>query len=52
MPVFSFIKIYGFQFTKEDHLKFIHLLYELVIIPRLESPLLHSWSNLLTMLLK
>ena len=48
----SYIKIYGFQFSKEDHIKFIKLLYELIISPKLESPLLQFWCSLLKTLLK
>ena len=48
----SFIKIYGFHFTKEDHVNLVQFLFQLVIIPNLESPLLNCWSRLLDKLLK
>ncbi|XP_019858537.1 PREDICTED: proteasome activator complex subunit 4 [Amphimedon queenslandica] len=48
----SFIKIYGFHFTKEDHINLVQLLFHLVTIPNLESPLLKCWSTLLEKLLK
>jgi proteasome activator subunit 4 len=44
--------VYGFHFTKEDHIKLVKLLFELVTIPNLESPLLNSWSSLLIDLLR
>ncbi len=44
--------MYGFHFSKKDHIKFIRLLYELIIIPNLECPLLQFWSSLLKTLLK
>lgn len=48
----SFIKAYGFHFTKEDHINLVHFLFQLVTIPNLESPLLNCWSILLDKLLK
>lgn len=49
---YSYIKMYGYQFTKQDHVKLVHLLLELILTPNLESPLLCTWADLLTMLLK
>ena len=48
----SYIKMYGYHFSKEDHIIFINLLLELILIPNLESPLLNTWTDLLTLLLK
>ncbi|XP_064386719.1 proteasome activator complex subunit 4-like, partial [Halichondria panicea] len=48
----SFLRVYGLHFSKEDHVHLIHLLFELVTGDNLESPLLGTWSTLLTHLLK
>lgn len=48
----SYARIYGYQFSKDDHLKLVRLMYELVTIPNLESPLVHTWAGMLGRLLQ
>ncbi|XP_076166569.1 proteasome activator complex subunit 4 isoform X2 [Ptiloglossa arizonensis] len=48
----EYIKIYGMKFSKEDHILFIKLMYELVTIPELESFLVRGFSSALILLLK
>lgn len=48
----KYIKLYGLKFSKEDHLHFIHLMYELVTIPNLEPYLVSKFSHVLITLLK
>lgn len=43
---------YGRDFSKEDHIAFIKLLYELVTIPDLEFFLVDDFARVLTLLLK
>lgn len=40
------------KFSKEDHILFIKLMYELVTIPELESFLVRGFSSALILLLK
>ena len=40
------------QFSKQDHVTLVKLLFELVTIPDLESPLLQAWCVILSKLLK
>ncbi|ESP01603.1 hypothetical protein LOTGIDRAFT_238219, partial [Lottia gigantea] len=47
-----YIRVYGYCFSKEDHLKFIHLMYELVTIPDLELALVGKFASKLSVLLK
>ena len=44
--------MYGFKFSKDDHVLFIHLLYELVTIPDLNGALLQKFAHHLSFLLK
>ncbi|GLH02190.1 Proteasome activator complex subunit 4 [Gryllus bimaculatus] len=48
----QYIKLYGLKFSKEDHLRFIHLMYELVTIPNLEPYLVSKFGHVLVTLLK
>lgn len=48
----SFLKLYGRRFSKEDHILFINLLYELVTLPNLEPHMMCSYARLLIQLLK
>ncbi|XP_028989298.1 proteasome activator complex subunit 4B-like isoform X2 [Betta splendens] len=48
----TFLKLYGRRFTKEDHVLFIKLLYELVTLPELEPHMMQSFARLLVLLLK
>ncbi|XP_038138502.1 proteasome activator complex subunit 4B [Cyprinodon tularosa] len=50
--LFSFLKLYGRRFSKEDHVLFINLLYELVTLPNLEPHMMCSYARLLIQLLK
>lgn len=47
-----FLKLYGRRFSKEDHILFIKLLYELVTLPNLEPHMMQSYAKLLIQLLK
>lgn len=47
-----FLKLYGRRFSKEDHILFIKLLYELVMLPNLEPYMMQSYARLLIQLLK
>ncbi|XP_045502357.1 proteasome activator complex subunit 4-like [Colias croceus] len=48
----KYIRIYGLKFSKEDHLNFIKLAYELVLIPDLEPCKIHKFTTLFIMLIK
>uniref|UniRef100_A0A669B5V1 Proteasome activator Blm10 mid region domain-containing protein n=1 Tax=Oreochromis niloticus TaxID=8128 RepID=A0A669B5V1_ORENI len=50
--LFSFLKLYGRRFSKDDHILFIKLLYELVTLPNLEPHMMQSYARLLIQLLK
>ncbi|KAH3856831.1 hypothetical protein DPMN_099426 [Dreissena polymorpha] len=47
-----YIRLYGLKFSKEDHVHFIHLLYELVVLPDLELSVVNKVANILSTLLK
>jgi len=47
-----YVKLFGMKFSKEDHLTFIHLLYQLVTIPNLEPWLVSKFAHTLITLLK
>lgn len=44
---FSYIKLYGLKFSKEDHVKFIKLLLSLIEIPDLEPAKLNKFCIVL-----
>ncbi|XP_030051703.1 proteasome activator complex subunit 4 isoform X1 [Microcaecilia unicolor] len=48
----TYIRLYGRKFSKEDHVLFIKLLYELVTIQKLEISMMQGFARLLIMLLK
>lgn len=48
----KYIKLYGRFFPKEDHLFFIHLLYDVIQIENIELSKCMSFANVLTTLLK
>lgn len=52
IPTLRFLKLYGRRFSKEDHVLFIKLLYELVTLPNLEPHMMQSYARLLIQLLK
>ncbi|XP_052767290.1 proteasome activator complex subunit 4A-like [Mya arenaria] len=45
-------RLYGLKFSKDDQLHFIHLMYELTVIPDLELSLVHKFASMLSSLLK
>lgn len=47
-----YLRLNGRKFSKEDHVLFIKLLYELVTIPELEISMLQGFARLLITLLK
>ena len=48
----GYISLYGYKFTKQDHLQFIALAWELLTIPELEHGLLHFFIRILIKLLR
>ncbi|XP_068183158.1 proteasome activator complex subunit 4A [Antennarius striatus] len=48
----TYMRLYGRKFSKEDHVLFIKLLYELLVIPRLEISKMQGLARLLINLLK
>ncbi|KAI1295461.1 Proteasome activator complex subunit 4 [Halotydeus destructor] len=48
----KYIRLYGRFFSKEDHLYFIRLLYQVVTIPDLELTKVATYASVLTSLLK
>ncbi|XP_077341678.1 proteasome activator complex subunit 4 [Lithobates pipiens] len=48
----TYIRLYGRKFSKEDHVLFVKLLYELVTIPKLEISMMQGFARLLVQLLK
>lgn len=49
---FRYLRLYGRKFSKDDHVLFIKLLYELVTIPKLEISMMQGFARLLINLLK
>ncbi|KYQ53699.1 Proteasome activator complex subunit 4 [Trachymyrmex zeteki] len=47
-----YIELYGMKFSKNDHIAFIKLLYELVTIPNLNANFINKFSTTLILLLK
>ncbi|KAM0724588.1 Proteasome activator complex subunit 4B [Formica fusca] len=47
-----YIKLYGMKFSKEDHIAFVKLIYELVTIPNLDPNLINKFGTTLILLLK
>ncbi|XP_012536547.2 proteasome activator complex subunit 4B isoform X1 [Monomorium pharaonis] len=47
-----YIELYGMKFSKEDHIAFVKLMYELITIPNLDLNLINKFSNTLILLLK
>ncbi|GCB62155.1 hypothetical protein scyTo_0011429, partial [Scyliorhinus torazame] len=48
----TYIRLYGRKFSKEDHVLFVKLLYELVVMPKLEISMMQGFTRLLISLLK
>lgn len=47
-----YIKLYGMKFSKEDHIKFVKLLLELITIPNLEPDKVNKFCYAITSLLR
>ncbi|KAL8607379.1 hypothetical protein ACOMHN_024404 [Nucella lapillus] len=48
----KYIQLYGFKFSKEDHLHFVHLMYGLTTTPKMEYSLVQKFAGVLCALLK
>lgn len=48
----KYIKLYGMKFSKEDHIKFVKLLLELISIPNLEPDKVNKFCYAITSLLR
>uniref|UniRef100_A0A673KII6 Proteasome activator complex subunit 4A n=1 Tax=Sinocyclocheilus rhinocerous TaxID=307959 RepID=A0A673KII6_9TELE len=48
----TYMRLYGRKFSKEEHVHFVRLLYELVTIPKLEISMMQSFARLLITMLK
>ncbi|XP_041968894.1 proteasome activator complex subunit 4-like isoform X2 [Aricia agestis] len=46
----KYLRIYGFKFGKEDHISFVKLTYELLLIPDLEPNKINKFATLFLML--
>lgn len=49
---FRYIYLYGMKFSKEDHIVFVKLMYELITIPDLDPKLIDKFGSILISLLK
>ncbi|XP_067680549.1 proteasome activator complex subunit 4-like [Haliotis asinina] len=47
-----YIRLFGYNFTKSDHICLVHLVFDLMTIPNLELSLVQKYAGLLTTLLK
>uniref|UniRef100_A0A2M4A6A0 Putative proteasome activator complex subunit 4b n=1 Tax=Anopheles triannulatus TaxID=58253 RepID=A0A2M4A6A0_9DIPT len=48
----TYLRLYGMKFSKEDHIKFVKLLLEMLIIPKLDPKMLARISDAIYVLLK
>ncbi|XP_055613465.1 proteasome activator complex subunit 4B-like isoform X2 [Uranotaenia lowii] len=48
----KYIKLYGMKFSKEDHIKFVKLLLELICIPNLEPDKVNKFCYAITTMLR
>ncbi|XP_015178192.1 PREDICTED: proteasome activator complex subunit 4B-like [Polistes dominula] len=48
----KYIKLYSFKFSKEDHIYFVKLYYELITIPDIDPYQIKEFANILILLLK
>lgn len=48
----NYIKLYGYQFSKEDHVQLIHFMLELIVIPGLELNAVQKIAHTLGLLMK
>ncbi len=49
---FRYIRLYGFKFSKEDHISLIKIVFDLLTIPDLDYTLVQKFASLLSSLLK
>ena len=47
-----YLNLYGFKFSKEDHVNFIKLYYELILIADLEASMISLFASTLNALMK
>ncbi|XP_053659354.1 proteasome activator complex subunit 4B-like [Anopheles marshallii] len=48
----TYIKLYGMKFSKEDHIKFVQLLLEMLVIPKLDPDAINKISEAIFFLLR
>ncbi|XP_035894315.1 proteasome activator complex subunit 4A-like isoform X2 [Anopheles stephensi] len=48
----TYIKLYGMKFSKEDHVKFVQLLLEMLVIPKLDPDAINKISEAIFFLLR
>jgi len=48
----AYVNLYGFKFSKEDHINFIKITWELFITPKMEPRLMEVFARVLVSLLK
>ena len=48
----SYLKLYGRKFSKEDHLNFVHIFFELTCAPNLDPQYVIAFGHVLIQLLK
>lgn len=48
----KFISLYGLKFSKEDHIEYVNLFYQLVLIPDLDASRITLFTNILNTLLR
>uniref|UniRef100_A0A182PCD4 Proteasome activator complex subunit 4 C-terminal domain-containing protein n=1 Tax=Anopheles epiroticus TaxID=199890 RepID=A0A182PCD4_9DIPT len=48
----TYIKLYGMKFSKEDHVKFVKLLVEMLVIPKLDPDAINKISEAIFFLLR
>ncbi|CAH3144364.1 unnamed protein product [Porites evermanni] len=48
----NYLKLYGRKFSKEDHLKFVHIFFELTTAPNLDPQYVIAFGHVLILLLK
>lgn len=48
----NYLKLYGYHFSKEDHVELVHLLLDLIVMPDLELGIIQKFAHTLGLLLK
>lgn len=51
-PCCRYIRLFGYNFSKSDHICLVHLVFDLMTIPNLELSLVQKYAALLTTLIK